>query len=480
MSQKSQRELNALGDYVEVVDSLHQNWTPHIGQIKIGRALFKHDRKQIFAKCGRNFGKTDLICYALWRYAKTHPGSENYYFAPLAKQAKEIIWASDRLQSFGPRGWLLDGSRGVNNSETRLRFRNGSFIKLDGTDNIDSYRGVKPRGLSVYDEYKDFRPRFHEAMDPNFAAFDSPLLVVGTPPEVEAHHFYELESEFKANPDKSHFEFASTVNPHISPTWFERKKAELYAKGEGDVWEREYMVQRVFGGKRAIFPMLKRDIIKPHDQLMKMIERDKKKLTWGVVADPGTVTCFGVLYGAMNPYTRQLYLIDEIYEEEQAKTSVDSIGRRILQKEQEHYARAEWYRSADEAAAWFINEMTDRFDAVFMPTQKSLNKKEDGIGLIKDLLLNGKIIMSDRCKNLFFEMSNYIKTDQGKIPKEYDHLIDCLRYMLAMFGYSLNETLEPVDREIQQKETKRYYTPDEDLRADGLIEDDLEFDPLDY
>jgi len=88
MSQPLQKAKQAeYRAYVEMVQALHAVWTPHAGQIEIGKALFNEEIKQIFAKCGRNFGKTDLICYCLWRYAKMTPGSENYYFAPLTNQA---------------------------------------------------------------------------------------------------------------------------------------------------------------------------------------------------------------------------------------------------------------------------------------------------------------------------------------------------------------------------------------------------------
>lgn len=466
--------------YCEFIEGMEGRWAPHPAQKAIGHALFDKGIKQIFCECGRNFGKTDLIGYCLWRYAKTFPGSENYYFAPLANQATEIIWSSQRIQDFGVREWLHDGPKGVNNSEHRLRFKHNSFIKLDGADNVNKYRGVKMKGLTVYDEYKDFRPGFHDAMDPNYDAHDAPLIIIGTPPEIAAHHFYDLAEDFKLSPSKAYFKFTSLENPHIPRHKFEEKKAAYYRKGDGDIWEREYMCNRVFGGKKHIFPMLSADHKKPHREVMKAFERDKKRMQWVVIADPGTTTCSAMLFGCLNPYTKILYILDEIYETDQKETSVGKLGPRFQGMKQELNPRYEWLQGADEAAAWYRTEMVDQWDENFFPTEKSLNKKESGINLIKDLLLQNRVVISDRCKNLFWEMSSYIKDDKGKIPKENDHLIDCFRYMLALLGFSINEEERPVEKEEAMKETKRFYTPDEDLRVEGAFSGEIDIDMPDY
>lgn len=456
-----------ISTYIETINELDRIWTPHPAQITIGKALFNDEIKQIFAKCGRNFGKTELVAYILWRWARCNPNSENYFFAPFAKQAKELVWASRRIQNFGPRQWLLPSSGGINNSELRLRFTNGSFIKLDGADNIDSYRGVKPKGVTIYDEYKDFRPDFHDTMDPNYAAHDSPLIVIGTPPEIEDHHFYHLEDEFKINPKKAAFEFSSYENPHIDPKMFEAKKEELYRRGEGDVFEREYMVRKVFGGKNSIFPMYDPNRhVKPHDQIMDHLKNDMKKLRWILWADPGTATCFAVLFGCMNPYTKKIYLLDEIYETDQKKTSVSIIGRAIIDKKNELYARGDWDQGYDEAASWFNNEMIDQFNESFTPSHKILNKKEQGLSLMKDMFLADLIVVSDRCVNYSSEILNYVRDKNGKIPKEKDHLIDDNRYILGHLGYDMNTALEQADIETRNAEMKPFYSMEEDFKTE--------------
>jgi len=418
---------------------LHQRWAPHPAQAVIGAALLSQGKLDVFAQCGRNFGKTELVAYLLWRYALTFPGSENYYFAPYMKQAREIMWASQRIQQFGPKTWI-EGD--PNNTEMRIRFKNGSFIKLDGSDNVDAYRGVKPRGLSIYDEFKDFRPEFHDAYDPNRAAFNSPLLIIGTPPEFEGQ-FNRVAEAWASDPKKAFFHFPTGANPHISKQWLDEKKAELYRLGEGDKWEREYLARFVRGGARRVFPMLDEKMVKPHQRVIQEIARDRSRLEWFSWSDPAGASCFAVLYVAINPYSRTVYVLDEIYEQRQSEMTVNKIGERIIKTTRELYeneGEGDWRLGYDEAETWFANEMLEHFKLHFEPTQKAGNAKDQGITLIKDIMLSGKIVISDRCRKLWWELDNYQTDDKGKFVKKNDHLVDCLRYILAASYYTLNES----------------------------------------
>lgn len=432
--------------YTKIITLLHAKWKPHPAQIAIGAPLLRGETKDVMAVCGRNFGKTELMVYLLWRWALSHPGSENYYFAPFAKQAREILWAGRRLQDFVDMKSL--GCDEPGDQQMRITLRNGSFIKLDGSDNVEAYRGVKPKGLSIFDEFKDFRPEFYEAYDPNRAAHESPLLIIGTPPDREGQ-FIDLWNSYKKDPSKRLYEFPSSANPHISKRWLEAKKKELYDRGEADVWEREYEAKFVKGGKKKIFPMLdKTKHVMEHDKLMQLLRRDRKKLLWYAWADPAAATCFAILYTAINPYTRHVYCLDEVYELDQAKMSVKQIGLRSREQREDLWDDLfAWRCGYDEAETWFRNEMLDHFNEGWEPSHKHANDKESGLSLIKDLLLSSKFTMSSRCEKLFWEMDNYYKDDRGQIPKKDDHLIDTLRYTLAADHYTVNQEDEKVPEE---------------------------------
>jgi hypothetical protein len=428
------------------IDALHKLWTPHPAQVEIGRPLIRGETREVFAQCGRNFGKTELVSYLLWRFAWTYAGSENYYFAPFMKQAREILWASRRVQTFGPESWVKE----INNTEMRVTFQNGSFIKLDGSDNVDAYRGVKPKGLSVFDEFKDFREEFYDAYDPNRAAFNSPLMIIGTPPEIEGQ-YTKLAQDFERDPSKRFFQMPTNVNPHISPAWLERKKSELYALGEGDKWEREYQAKFVPGGANSIFPMLSKAMVHSHSELMARLWRDRKKLEWILWCDPAAASCFAVLFVAVNPYTKQLYCLDEIYELQQGQMTVGKIWPRVRHIRDDLFDMAEWRQGYDEASTWFASEVLDAYGESLEPTQKMKSDKVTGLGLIKDLMLQGKLILSDRCTKLYWELERYRKDSSGKIPKKDDHLIDCLRYTIESTHYTIREEPEIIADPLTQK-----------------------------
>jgi hypothetical protein len=77
-----------------------------------------------------------------------------------------------------------------------------------------------------------------------------------------------------------------------------------------------------------------------------------------------------------------------------------------------------------------------------MKCEKDMKNKAAKLTMIKDMLYEGKLIFSDRCmegiqeeKGILWEMINYRKDENGKIPKENDHAIDALRYKLNAMGW---------------------------------------------
>jgi hypothetical protein len=209
-----------------------------------------------------------------------------------------------------------------------------------------------------------------------------------------------MVAEHKA--DGCYFNFPSWANPHLDRDWLRKEKARLYARGEGDVWEREYAARRVRGGKNSIFPMFGPQLIRPHAEVMAEIERDRHKLLWQVLCDPGNASVFAVLFRAINPYSKKVYRLGEIYEREQANTSTSKIIPRIRAMKSELYPGWEahgidWQQVYDEAATWFQTEAAQSFEEFFFPTQKALNDKNQGLSLINDQHLSVLTVVSDRC-----------------------------------------------------------------------------------
>lgn len=434
--------------WADVINGLHAKWEPHEEQWPIIESVFVDNLDSIFLRCGRKFGKTELAIYALWRKAQQFPGMPCFYFAPLQNQARNILWEDPRIKMFGPRSWLLPGSRGISESDMVLRFKNGSFIKLDGTENYNKYLGVR-YGLAVYDEYKTADARMRQGMRPNASVYRGQDLYMGSPPQETGTDYELVEREHQTAKGMQSFHKPSWCNPHISRQWLKDERQKLYARGEGDVWEREYGAKYVRGGTNSIFPMLDPKMVLPHDEIIKRIHRDRKKLQWWWWADPAGATCFGVLFCAINPYTKDIYWLDEIYEKIQSRMTTRVVGSEIIKKRNELDDRAKWRQGYDEAATWFNNEWMDNFpeEEGLEPSQKAANKKEYGLSLMKDIMLAGKWWMSDRCKNFYAELEGSIKDKNGRVPKVNDHLIDDARYILGSSYYELNAASELREQE---------------------------------
>ena len=460
--------LDATLHLAAMLRDLSASWTPHDKQREILNAVFQRGVPLTVIESGRKFGKSEIECYILWRWALSRPG-QYYYFAPFSKQAREIIWASQRLQTFGPKSHIAK----ISDQEMRITFNNGSFIKLDGTENYEAYRGVNPHGI-VLDEFKDHRPEFWVAMEPNLATHSAQCVWAGTPPEVDQPFVDGLIEEAKRT--SGYFNFTSYDNPHISKDWLNKKREELARKGEGAIFEREYMARRVRGGPSAIVPMFDRaKHLAPYDDVMREVLRDAGTMEWFIVVDPGTASVFGGLIGCYNPYVKKIYFLDCLYLEKQSETSVSNVIPTPQCMRMDYPHEQEWIQVYDEAASWFAGEAAATYDEHFTPTCKAQNKKEHGLSLIKDQCLSNRVLLTDRCSKLAWEIENYVRDKLGRIPKVNDHLIDCWRYANAALGFDLSDD----DSKFAQNEIyieklpKRGYTIEDDMESDRVDK----FDP---
>lgn len=456
----------------------------HSKQIECLKPLYQEKKNLIMAACGRKFGKTDMSCYVLWRHALLNPGSACYYVGPEATHARKIVWDKQRVQKFLGKA-SSKYIKSVQNIAMKVQLTNGSFIQVIGSDNWQSANGLDPNFV-VYDEFKAFNSRWHTEFNPNRTANRAPLVIIGTLPKVGDSNKEEYESVLEyAKHDKKNcsvFFYSTFDNPIMSEDpatreGVEREIAILRQRGEEDVVQREYYSKIIPGGSRAVFPMLEdKRHVKPQHDVIAEIERDRKKLEWFCITDPGTTTCFAGLIGCVNPYTRKIYLLDEIYEKDQSMTSVRMMYPRLEIMMKKYYPGSDihddWVKVFDEAAAWFSNEVMQQYGVYFMPTEKHVHKKDSGLSLIKDILLHDLLVISDSCTNLFKEMQEYAKDDKGNIPKKNDHLIDCLRYFLGASNYSMVEALEVVrsrhPEEDMGKRSRRWTLDDE---LDSLNDD---------
>jgi hypothetical protein len=359
----------------------------------------------------------------------------------------------------------------ANNSEMRMRFKNESFVRVDGSENYANADGMNPHFI-IYDEFKHHDRRFHEAMEPNLVTNRAQILIMGTPPYGDNNFYSEVARRFQKSKSKVYYQLPSYYNTYLYPKgkdddlWL-KLEAEYSDRGDKSLFDREYRALSIKGGGNSIFPMFRSPMfnqdgiadgetvhVKRHSKVLDLIFQYKKDWSFYVTYDAGTSSCFAVLFSCINLYTREVVILDEIYEKNKNDTTAKRIYPRSVTKMLEFADVDDFYKTYDNAAAWFAVEVANEFEVGLMPCKKDVKKKEDKIGLIKDIMsMAGLLTVSDRCRWFCWEIDNYILDDNGKIPKEHDHLIDCFRYFLSSAVYSS----VPEKKELPPDSDERIY-----------------------
>ena len=147
--------------------------------------------------CHRRFGKTFLAINTLVD-AAIRTKRENLrfgYVAPYQKQAKQVAW--DYLKRFTLN---IPGTE-ANESESAIDFTNGARIRLYGSDNGESMRGLYFDGV-VMDEVADMRPEtWREIIRPALTDVHHKgwCLFIGTPKGL--NQFYDLYQYAQKDPE---------------------------------------------------------------------------------------------------------------------------------------------------------------------------------------------------------------------------------------------------------------------------------------
>lgn len=387
---------------------------------------------------------TEVCAYALWRHALLNPGAACYYITPEYSHGREIIWNNGRLKKFGPQQYIAQ----ILKNESRIIFKNESFIKIVGSENWGAANGLTP-DFVVYDEFKEFHSQFHIEMNPNRLVRKAPLIIIGTPPSSvsrNSEQYVEYKEECENDAKKLFIRQPSWANPHISEEWLKKEKARLFKNGDENIWFREYEAKIVPGGRSSIFPMFNRDNHVFSNRFFEQVnKRESQKIDWYFGVDPATVSVFGGLVVGIHQYTKKVYIFSELYEKDRAATSTRLIYPKINALAERWRPRksllSDWYKVYDEREAWFANEVMNQYGVYFSPSRKNYNNREDGINLIKDLFTYNFLHINEECINLINEIEAYHR-DGDKIKKGKDHLIDTLRYILAHANYNMIEALE--------------------------------------
>lgn len=439
--QDAQRALEALRRDAVFWNHLKTvEFSPHDGQKDILKILLQGKIRRLFLQCSRNFGKSTLVGINAVLHCGRYPKSKYYIIAPFRTQAAEIYWASGFLKSIIPPDWLVPGSDGENKTELRLRFKNGSYIKLDGADNEAAVRGYKPTGLAC-DEFQDWKEETWKGMQPNLVACNPVTLLVGTPPYEPGIYTKQVDyiRQQMAKGNSSMLWVQKTIydNPRIPVDKIEEVRDELITTGRELEWVVEYLAQYKPGGARGLLPQFSEaENMRPIEWILSRIEADRSSLQNYTVIDPSS-NRFGIGFYAYNPYSCEAYQFDEIVLTDRREITGERIKDLILEKEALYFKTEEPIRIYDEAAALFAQELIDKGMSV-TPTTKAQNLKSNNITLLRDCLAKKRFWIASHCLHTKSDFELYRTNENGLIVKKNDEMVDTALYFLAESGYSFN------------------------------------------
>ena len=445
-----------------LLELLNRSWTPHNGQEKVGRILFDSPADMIYVECGRKFGKTEFAVYCCWLYALLNPNAEVYYLGPLVKQAKELVWANYRMQScctytqdfLKEIEKIMGGKVKVYHHEMRIVLPNGSFIKVDGSDNVESQRGLKPNFIAI-DEYRDSKKEWLEAVRPNMSVKKGKILFVTTPPHTP-NHAYHMAQECKQGMEEGdehyyYMNMPSYTNNRIPghKEWLAREEARLRRLGRYNEWRREYMAEFLPENEKAVIPQLNRDVLQSHDVVLSPIRASQNRQEMYVIMDPGNSATMAALFAFYDPYKAILTLVDCIHQEDASKTSAGVIWPLVAEKLAEYSGLYEGaaHIFINPKTPWFGRDLYEQYNVASAPLPKIVNNHVYNIGMIKDILAAKQMHISERCTPLITEAELFQKYgDDGRIPlMDQKQLINCLRFLVCACGYTTEKLAQPVN-----------------------------------
>lgn len=146
--------------------TLPYKFTPRAYQLPFLKAFDSGKYNRFIQLWHRRSGKDKLDLNLVAREMQQHVGIY-YYFYPTYSQGKKALWEGIgkdgvRYIDHFPKE-LMDGK--PNETEMKIKYRNGSLFQIIGTDDIDRVVGTNPRGI-VFSEYSLQNPKAWEYVRP--------------------------------------------------------------------------------------------------------------------------------------------------------------------------------------------------------------------------------------------------------------------------------------------------------------------------
>ena len=344
-----------------------------------------------------------------------------------------------------------------NASEGELRFPNGAILTIAGTDgnNADNLRGTYAH-LAVADE-----AGFMDNLDyviknillPLTDTTGGKLVLLSTP------NYYNPQHEFHSLYVKPYESSGSLVKLTIfdSPMVNDQERAKIikrYSKGINDPkFKCEYMVEIPTNTEDSIVPEFYEN---RHEIIIEKYE-EPILCDYYVGGDIGTNDPTGFVFGYYDFVEATVIITDEWISKGAGKElSTAMIATGIKLKEEENFKRTPTKRVIDNNNQILVTDLRVDHGIIFKLTKK--DNKMAQINKLRDLISEGRLKISDKCKNLIYQLTcgQWAKANGNKT--EFDHLDESLDGELVANHLDLLDSLVYMVRNINLNKNPRKET----------------------
>jgi len=422
-----------------IVEKFLEDWKKcrdrHSGQQQILDAFFVDEMQYIFVRAGRKFSKTSTNIDIIWKFAMLVPNSVIYYCFPTITQAIEVVWEEKRLQKCDTpddemrEKYILK----TDDSKHMMWFTSGSFVKLVGTWSEARGRGTQPN-LLIVDEVQDCSGDYLDAADPNLAAKDGRCIMSGTPP-IKENHYHSWEKRISANKRGKIFKFSSYSNdkiPHLK-SWLDNKHLELIKADKDDVWKREYLAEDCFSSADRMLPDAK--LLEP-EKLEETVKLFNYVNRYPVLAVSVQSHYLCAVMAVIIPQ-KAIFIMDEMSFRQTWKRSFVDMYPLLGDKLKE---LQDFCGKRMQNLVWDDSQSFQDVIIGFTPCRKDLKWQERGFLLLREMMSNGKIYISNKLEEFGPECQKLLRDEPIKdIEKNYPYI--CTIAMLVNEYFAMEKVV---------------------------------------
>ena len=197
-----------------------EQWCKEILHVELDawQAEFMKAKRNQHIRASRRIGKSFVCAAKALHKAVMRPGCQIILVAPTFSQAALL---SEQI------GRFLDGMQSrpkmLNESQSVLKFENGSIIRTLQGSEADSLRGYGA-DLIIMDESAFVQDLTWQAISPMVAITNGQIIAVSTP-NGPSGWYYDLYAS--TNPNWDFLTLPWTICPRISPEFIEREKLQM-------------------------------------------------------------------------------------------------------------------------------------------------------------------------------------------------------------------------------------------------------------